>query len=74
MRWITRSNRLKHLLYAVPFGFLLTVLFAAGLATGMELKDKLKGGRYDWLDWVATVLGGLIGQALQLLVIWGIIR
>lgn len=40
-----------------------------GLASGMEFKDKKKGGKWDWEDWIATMLGGLIGQGLQILLI-----
>ena len=35
MSWINESNRIKHLLYAIPAGALLTILFAAGLAGGL---------------------------------------
>lgn len=73
MSWITESNRLKHFGYAVPSAFLLTFLFAAGLAVGMEFKDKAHGGQWDWLDLLATLLGGLVGQSLQVLVIYLII-
>lgn len=31
----------------------------------MELKDKMYGGRFDWLDIAATLLGGIVGQAIQ---------
>ena len=68
--WLTESNRLKHFLYAIPIGFVLTILCVIGVASGMEFKDKCWGGKWDWLDWVATVLGGLIGQGLQVLIIW----
>lgn len=67
--WITESNRGKHLLYAIIPGFLFTILFVAGLASGMEYKDKLTGGKWDWLDWIAIILGGLIGQIIQIIVI-----
>ena len=50
MSWINESNRIKHLLYAIPAGALLTILFAAGLAVGMEFKDRAYGGKWDWLD------------------------
>lgn len=70
MSWITESNRLKHLLCAIPCAFLLTFLFALGLGVGMEFKDKMWGGKWDWLDLTATCLGGLIGQILQILLIW----
>lgn len=43
MSWINESNRIKHLLYAIRPGALLTILFAAGLAVGMEFKDRAYG-------------------------------
>ena len=67
--WLNESNRMKHFLYAIPCGVLLTILFVGGLAAGMEFKDKQYGGKWDWLDLLATVLGGLIGQAIQIGVI-----
>lgn len=71
--WINESNRLLHFKYAILPGFLLTILFVAGLAVGMEFKDKQTGGKFDYLDILATLLGGMIGQILQIgliLVIW----
>ena len=73
MNWFFESNRWKHFLYAVPVGFVFTILCVLGLATGMEFKDKLYGGEYDWIDWLSTMLGGIIGQAMQLFVIYLII-
>jgi hypothetical protein len=69
MSWLTESNRQKHLLYAIPIGLVFTVLCVLGVASGMEFKDKQSGGEFDWLDWIATMIGGLIGQALQLIII-----
>lgn len=69
MSWIKESNRPKHLLYAIPAGALLTILFVAGLAAGMEFKDKQWGGKWDWLDIAATLIGGTIGQAIQILIL-----
>ena len=66
MSWINESNRIKHLLYAIPAGALLTILFAAGLTVGMEFKDCAYGGKWDWLDIAATLIGGFIGQAIQI--------
>lgn len=67
--WLKESNRDKHLLYAIPSAFIGTILFAAGLALGMEFKDKQHGGLFDWLDIAATLIGGAIGQVLQILFI-----
>ena len=64
--WLLESNRFKHLLYAIPSAFIGTILFSTGLAFGMEFKDKQYGGKFDWLDIAATEIGGLIGQILQI--------
>lgn len=70
MSWITESNRLKHLIFAIPIGFVFTILCVLGVASGMEFKDKSWGGKWDWLDWLATMIGGLIGQIGQAVLIW----
>lgn len=73
MSWLKESNRIKHLLYAIPIGFILTILAVIGCAFGMEFKDKQYGGNFDWLDISATMIGGLIGQILQLILLFIII-
>lgn len=65
MSWITESNRDKHLLYAIPIGLVFTILAVLGCAFGMEFKDWQYGNKFDWLDAIATIIGGLIGQAIQ---------
>ena len=72
--WLTESNRMKHFLYAIPYGVFFTILFVCGLAAGMEFKDKQWGGKWDWLDILATLLGGFIGQAIQACIIYLIIK
>ena len=67
--WLLKSNRQKHFLYAIPIGFILTTLCVIGIASGLEFKDKQYGGKWDWLDWLATILGGVVGQALQIFLI-----
>lgn len=67
--WLKESNRPKHLIYAVPTAIIGTILFTAGLALGMEFKDKQYGNKFDWLDIAATLIGGIIGQALQIIFI-----
>lgn len=64
--WLQESNRPKHLFYAIPIGFLLTILCVIGVASGMEFKDKQYEGKWDWLDWIATIIGGIVGQVLQI--------
>lgn len=70
--WISESNREKHFFYAIPCALLLTILFVIGLASGMEFKDKQYGNTWDWLDWLSTILGGIVGQMFQIVIIWAI--
>lgn len=70
MSWFTKSNRKLHFKYAIPAALIGTILFAIGLAFGMEYKDKLYGNKFDWLDILATILGGLVGQILQIILIY----
>lgn len=74
MKWLIESNRWKHLIGGAILGLLLTFLCALGCGGGMEFKDKQWGGQWDWLDLLATCIGGLIGQSLQLLIIYLIIK
>ena len=67
--WLKESNRQKHLLYAIPIGLVFTILAVLGCAFGMEFKDKEYGNKFDWLDIVATMIGGAIGQLLQIIII-----
>ena len=67
--WLTESNRQKHFLYAIPIGLVFTILCVLGIASGMEFKDKEYGNQWDLLDWTATMLGGLIGQLIQIIII-----
>ena len=69
MSWITESNREKHLLYAIPIGLVFTILAVIGCAFGMEFKDWQHGGKFDWLDIAATLIGGIIGQIIQIIII-----
>ena len=67
--WLKESNRQKHLLYAIPIGLVFTILAVLGCAFGMEFNDKEYGDKFDWLDIAATMIGGAIGQLLQIIII-----
>lgn len=69
MSWLKESNRPKHLLYAIPIGLIFTILAVIGCAFGMEFKDREYGNKFDWLDIAATMIGGAIGQLLQIIII-----
>ena len=69
MNWLKESNRIKHLIYAIPIGLIFTILAVLGCAFGMEFKDWQYKGKFDWLDNAATMIGGAIGQILQIILI-----
>ena len=66
------SNRYKHLIGGAVLGVTLTVLCALGCAGGMEFKDRQWGGHWDWVDFACTVVGGVIGQTIQILIVYAI--
>ena len=61
-KWLKESNRMKHLLYAIPIGFFLTILCVIGVASGLEYKD-IRGNATEWVDFIRkshTVRGSQI--------------
>lgn len=73
MKWLKESNRIEHLFYAIPIGLVFTILAVLGCAFGMEFKDRQYGNSFDWLDIAATMIGGAVGQVLQIILIMLII-
>ena len=67
--WLKESDRPKYFLYAIPIGLVFTILCILGVASGMEFKDKEYDNQWDWLDWMATMLGGMVGQLIQIFII-----
>lgn len=63
------TTRWQHFAYAIPIGAVFTILCVLGVATALEFKDRQWGGQWDWKDWTCTMLGGIIGQAIQVGVI-----
>lgn len=66
--WFKASNRWKHLLGGVLIGIGANDVYCAayagiGVASALELKDKLWGGKPDFIDWALTVVGVAAGYA-----------
>lgn len=65
-RWLKASNRYKHLIGGAAIGLGADSLYCAayagvGVAGALEVKDKLWGGKPDWIDFVVTVAGVALG-------------
>lgn len=68
--WLKDSHRWLHLLIGLLIGFgAMSVYCAAyagiGVAITSELKDKLWGGLWDWIDFVLTIVGVAIGYVIH---------
>ena len=72
--WLKDSHRWLHLLLGLLIGFgAMSVYCAAyagiGVAVTSELKDKLWGGLWDWVDFILTIFGVAIGYAIHGLIL-----
>lgn len=56
--------------YRVPF---YSRFYSWVISLWNGVKDRAYGGKWDWLDILATILGGIVGQMLQLLLIYAFI-
>lgn len=70
--FLKESNRYKHLIGGMLVGLAALAPWAAVYssvvaASCLELKDRLHGGRWDWIDWLMTVSGGCVSAIIWLL-------
>ena len=71
MKWLRESNRWKHLVGGIVIGILslgswyTALLAGGGVSSALEFKDKLWGGRWDWIDWICTIAGTVIGFGIS---------
>ena len=73
-KWLKESNRYKHLLGGIAIGAFANSLYCAayagiGVATALELKDKMWGGKFDLVDLSLTIAGVAIGYGVRIMII-----
>ena len=73
-KWLKESNRYKHLIGGIAIGAFANSLYCAayagiGVATALELKDKLWGGKFDLVDLSLTLPGVAIGYGVRIMII-----
>lgn len=71
IKWIKESNRWKHFAGGVLIGLGADSDYCAayaglGVASALELKDKLWGGKWDWIDFALTVGGVIVGRLIRI--------
>lgn len=72
--FLRQSNRYKHLIGGFIVGFCAIspscALYSAAVAAScLELKDKLRGCSWDWIDWLLTVIGGGFAALIWLFIL-----
>lgn len=73
IEWLKESNRLTHFGCGVIIGFGADDDYCAayagiGVSAALELKDKLWGGKWDWIDFALTVAGVSVGRLIRIAV------
>lgn len=68
--WLRESNRWKHLVGGFVLGLFLTFISPITAAGCLEFKDVQWGGKWSWIDFLLTCLGGLVGGVINTLVLW----
>lgn len=69
LSFLKGSNRYKYLIGGILIGLLSmhtwTAIYSTiAVASCLELKNKLRGCYWDWLDWILTILGGSIASLI----------
>lgn len=72
LKMMADVKRIKNILVGFAIGFLSFVLAVVG-AFYKEIKDARSGGYFDKADILATLLGGVFGQFLSI-ILWWIIK
>lgn len=69
--WLKESHRLTYIGGGVLIGLLsddnyCAALAGVGIASALELKDRLWGGNFDWVDWSLTIAGVIVGRLIRI--------
>lgn len=73
LTWFKQSNYYKHFLLGILFGILsiswYCTEYGALLSAGsLELKDKLYGNKWDWIDFGITIIGFNLGYFIRYII------
>ena len=71
IKWFKESNRWKHFFGGMLIGAGANSVYCAAyagilVASALELKDVLWEGKWDWIDWILTVVGVAMGYGARL--------
>lgn len=79
-KWLLESNHPKHVLVGFLIGITLGISAVFAAAATAEIKDWMwngkqggtwgwiRGNGFDWLDFISTMIGGVIGFGIKILI------
>lgn len=67
------KTRGEHFRVGIALSVFFTIMCTLGAMSTAEFKDSRHGGKWDWSDWGWGMLGGIVGQILQIFNIKAII-
>lgn len=70
INWLKTSSRWKHVVGGIAIGagandWYCALYAGCGVAAALELKDRLWGGKWDWMDLGLTVGGAIVGHLIR---------
>lgn len=65
-----KSNRWKHFVICFIGALIFGLGFAIGSGLALEFKDKQYGNKFDIIDLLYSILGGVLAVLLKYAVIW----
>ena len=70
--WLKESHRWQYLVGGFAIGLAsdsnyCAALAGIGIASSLELKDKLWGGKWDWIDWALILSGVIVGRLIRII-------
>ena len=70
--WLKESHRWQYPVGGIAIGLASDSNYCAaiagiGIASSLELKDKLWGGRWDWIDLALTLSGVIVGRLIRII-------
>lgn len=71
-QWFKTSSRDKHAIVAGFVATVFTIIGAMIAAFSWELSQKRCGAKFEWGDIAASAIGAVVGQAVQISIVYGL--
>lgn len=66
--WSDLNDKVKHIIVCAVGSLAFGYGFGIGAGIAAEYKDKAWGGKWDWLDIAADIIGTAVGASMRYLI------